>query len=65
MSNKNLKILTVQQLLVCCYFPSFVYSTITKQVESSWTVEPSILLDRSSNIKKVQQLSIKEDGLFG
>ena len=30
-----LKILTVQQVSVCSYFPSFVYFTTTKQMESS------------------------------
>ena len=59
------KMLTIQQVLVHCYFNSFVYSTTTKQVESSQTVWPSVLLDSSRHLKKVQQLSINEDGLLG
>ena len=30
---------SVQQVLVCSYFPSFVYSTTTKQVESRQNID--------------------------
>ena len=52
------------QALVQCYFLSFVYSTITKQVESIGQYNHQCYWITEA-LKKPNHLSINEDGLLG